>query len=118
MAQQMLAAAILVVSETASRDPSSDASIPMLQEVFSAEGEGKWTVTEVKIIPDDLTQIQRQIVQWTEAIESPNLILTTGGTGFAAADHTPEVCLTLEPLPMLKYPKIPMLWPALCSHCS
>jgi predicted ATP-grasp superfamily ATP-dependent carboligase len=48
-------------------------------------------VAERAIVPDDVQRIQRHILQWTDAEDYFNLIITTGGTGFAQKDHTPEV---------------------------
>jgi gephyrin len=91
MAQQRLTVAILIVSNTAAKDPATDASESVLRGVFDAEDHGNWGVLETKIVPDDVLQIQRQIQQWTDDIDGPNLVVTTGGTGFAVADLTPEV---------------------------
>lgn len=86
-----LKAAILIVSTTAAKEPSTDATAPILREVLEVDGAGKWSVSNETIVTDDVTAIQRQIMQWTDGPEAPNLIVTTGGTGFAVADGTPEV---------------------------
>lgn len=88
-----LKAVILIVSTTASKDPTSDAAETTLRSVFDQDGGGQWEVVETKIVSDDVTQIQRQIMAWADKAESVNLIITTGGTGFAVADHTPEVVI-------------------------
>jgi gephyrin len=88
-------AAILIVSTTAAKDPSTDSSQDVLREVIEQEGGGRWDLVETKIVPDDVVQIQRQIMLWADgSVGDVNLILTTGGTGFAVADNTPEVCIT------------------------
>ncbi|KAK5657756.1 hypothetical protein OQA88_2829 [Cercophora sp. LCS_1] len=90
-----LKAAVLVVSTTAAQDPSTDAAGTALRDVFSQDGGDQWTVAEIKIVSDDVLQIQQQIVSWTDGVDAVNLIVTTGGTGFAVADHTPEAVLPL-----------------------
>ncbi|KAH6632010.1 MoaB/Mog domain-containing protein [Chaetomium tenue] len=90
-----LKAAILVVSTTAAKDPSTDAAEAALRDVFEQDGGGRWDVVETKIVSDVVTQIQRQITLWTDAAEPANLVITTGGTGFAVADHTPEAVSVL-----------------------
>ncbi|TQV96207.1 molybdenum cofactor biosynthesis protein Gephyrin [Cordyceps javanica] len=90
-----LTAAILIVSTTAALDPSTDASAAVLREVFAFDGAGKWTITDQKIVSDSVIDIQKQIMQWTDGPEAPNFILTTGGTGFAVSDSTPEAVAVL-----------------------
>ncbi|GKT47290.1 gephyrin [Colletotrichum spaethianum] len=92
MTDAPLKVAILIVSTTASKDPSTDKSELVLRDVIENEGGGKWKVTETKIVQDHVPQIQRQIMLWADLgpIEGVNLILTTGGTGFAVSDNTPE----------------------------
>lgn len=91
MTDQKYNAAILVVSDTASRDASTDKCGPILTDVFNKEGNGKWVVAETKIVPDNVTDIQRSIMQWADGQDYINLIITSGGTGFAIKDNTPEV---------------------------
>ncbi|CAK7266497.1 hypothetical protein SEPCBS119000_002058 [Sporothrix epigloea] len=103
----MLRAAILVVSTTAAQDASTDAAIPALKDVFTTDGDGKWDVAETVIVSDDSAAIQKSILQWTDAVADDeklvNLIVTTGGTGFAISDVTPEAVSELieKPAPGL-----------------
>ena len=86
-----LKAAILVVSETASQDPSTDKCIPTLKKVFGELGNDQWDVSETEIVPDNALAIQKTIRKWTDGPEPISLIVTSGGTGFATKDVTPEV---------------------------
>ncbi|KHN97937.1 gephyrin [Metarhizium album ARSEF 1941] len=90
-----LTAAILTVSTTAARDPSTDASAPVLRNVLAEDGGGRWLVTAESIVSDDVLAIQRQIMQWADGADAPHLIITTGGTGFAVSDGTPEAIAPL-----------------------
>lgn len=92
MADKKLRAGILIVSDTAFRDPSTDKAGDALRETFASEGGDKWDAPLVKIVPDDVLDIQRTISQWADGDGFLNLIVTTGGTGFAVKDNTPEVC--------------------------
>lgn len=84
-------ATIIIVSETASKDPSTDKCVPVLQDVFSDEGGGRFDAEDTIIVPDDALQIQRAITQRTDGDDFVNLIVTSGGTGFTQKDVTPEV---------------------------
>ena len=86
-----LRSAVLVVSETASKDPSTDRSGDILKDLFLSDGQDKWDVPVVRIVSDDVLSIQRTIQQWSDTAQYLNLVVTTGGTGFAVEDHTPEV---------------------------
>jgi gephyrin len=86
-----LKAAILVVSETATQDPSTDGCIPILTDVFGSLGNDQWHVSETEIVPDSIQAIQKAIRKWTDCEDPINLIVTSGGTGFATKDVTPEV---------------------------
>ena len=86
-----LRAAILIVSETASKDASTDKGIPALQKVFAAKAGDKWTFDETRIVTDSVLDIQRAITGWCDGEDHVNLVLTSGGTGFTVKDVTPEV---------------------------
>jgi gephyrin len=96
MSGSPLKAAILVVSDTAARDPQTDKGGPALTAVFT-ESNGRsetWAAPVVKIVPDDVLEIQSAIHEWADREDFFNLIVTSGGTGFALKDNTPEVRLT------------------------
>ncbi|PSS16608.1 hypothetical protein M430DRAFT_19587 [Amorphotheca resinae ATCC 22711] len=95
MSAPTLKAAILVVSTTASRDPSTDSSGGLLKDVFEKEGGDKWEVVDTKIVSDEVLDIQRSIMGWTDGDSPLNVIITTGGTGFATKDITPEAVTPL-----------------------
>ncbi|KAI4791461.1 hypothetical protein E4T45_12955, partial [Aureobasidium sp. EXF-8846] len=86
--QSKLTAAILIISETASKDPSTDKCIPALSKVFTDLGSSNWDISTTKIIPDSIPAIQEAIIKSCDG--GINLIITSGGTGFAVKDVTPE----------------------------
>jgi gephyrin len=91
MSKPQLKAAILVVSTTAANDQSVDSSSAILQDVFKTDGGGSWEVIDTKIVGDMVLDIQRTVTQWADQEDAVNAIITTGGTGFAVHDITPEV---------------------------
>ena len=90
-----LTVAILVVSDTASQDPSTDKSGSQLNDVFDRDGGDQWVVEEQQIVPDDVTAIQSQLTRWCDNEIHVNLVVTTGGTGFTGKDNTPEAVAPL-----------------------
>ncbi len=88
-----LKAAILIVSETVSLDPSTDKCIPILRDVFATVGNNQWEVVEPQIVSDSVLEIQSAVRKWTDGRDEEvvNLVVTSGGTGFARKDVTPEV---------------------------
>lgn len=92
----VLKAVVLIVSTTAAENPSVDSTGTILKNVFEQEGNGKWEVVEMKIVGDVVLDIQQAITQWADREDTVNLIVTTGGTGFAVHDSTPEVCDFLQ----------------------
>jgi molybdenum cofactor synthesis domain-containing protein len=48
-----------------------------------------WTVERQDLVPDERVDIQATLMDWTDNARL-DLILTTGGTGFAPRDVTPE----------------------------
>ncbi|KAJ9645005.1 hypothetical protein H2204_001467 [Knufia peltigerae] len=96
----LLRPAVLIVSDTAAADPSTDRAAPTLKETFAQDGGGKWDEPLVEIVKDDVLEIQRAVRSWTDESESStsglvNLVVTTGGTGFARRDFTPEAIAPL-----------------------
>ncbi|EFE43808.1 hypothetical protein TRV_01382 [Trichophyton verrucosum HKI 0517] len=89
MSDQRFRAAILIVSDTAARDPSTDAVGGILTDVFSQHD--RWEKPTIAIVPDSILEIQRHISRWSDGNDHFNLIITSGGTGFAVRDNTPEV---------------------------
>ena len=97
MSTDLLRPAILIISDTASINPQSDKSGPALAEIFASPQHSKtWATPVVKIVHDDFDQIQNTVKEWADNEDDRfNLILTSGGTGFAVKDGTPEVCIHL-----------------------
>ena len=90
MASAKLKAAILIISDTAFKDPSTDKAGVRLENVFADQGP-IWDVKYTLIIPDNVDAIQEHIVQLCDdEADYANFVLTTGGTGFAVKDRTPE----------------------------
>ena len=90
MEKSKLKAAILIISDTAFQDPSTDKAGDILSDVFVTEGNGQWIVLDRKIVPDDVFTIQKAVSLSCDGEEPANLVVTTGGTGFAVKDNTPE----------------------------
>ena len=90
MDHSKLKARILIVSDTASKDSSTDKAGDTLSNVFADEGNGQWTVEDRKIVPDDVLMIQKAVSLSCDREDYVNLLITTGGTGFAVKDNTPE----------------------------
>ena len=90
MDKPKLKATILIISDTAFQDPSTDKAGVVLSEVFANEGNGQWTIHDRKIVPDDVLAIQKAVSLSCDGEDYVNLLVTTGGTGFAVKDCTPE----------------------------
>ena len=90
MAETKLKAAILIVSDTAFNDPSTDAVGVKLEDVFAKQNT-TWDVKYTIIIPDSTKAIEQYVSQLCDSEDDyMNFIVTTGGTGFAVKDRTPE----------------------------
>jgi molybdenum cofactor synthesis domain-containing protein len=77
---------ILTLSDRSFRGERADASGPALTALVEGEG---WTVVKQSLLPDDESAIRELLTAWADSGEI-DVILTTGGTGFAPRDVTPE----------------------------
>ena len=77
---------ILTLSDRSASGERADASGPALADLIRAQG---WSVAKQEILPDDESAICATLIQWADGGQV-DLILTTGGTGFAPRDITPE----------------------------
>ena len=78
--------AVLTVSDRSWRGERPDASGPALIDKVKSQG---WVVVRENILPDDLTMLREFLISWCDRGDM-DVILTTGGTGFAPRDVTPE----------------------------
>ncbi len=85
----MIRVGILTVSDLGSRGEREDTAGRALGE--RAEGMG-WVVECYEIVPDERDVISDRLREWADDA-GLELILTTGGTGFADRDVTPEATL-------------------------
>ena len=93
----MFKAAVLTVSDRCSRGERLDEGGPLVAELLKNAG---YEVIQAMIVPDERGRIEAALRQWCDR-EPVDLIVTTGGTGFAPRDVTPEatiaVCDRLTP---------------------
>ncbi len=82
-------AAVLTVSDGVSAGVRDDRSGDVLAELLGEEG----FEVERRVVADDATQIADEIRALADA--GARLVLTTGGTGFAPRDVTPEATRTV-----------------------
>jgi molybdenum cofactor synthesis domain-containing protein len=75
------------VSDRSARGERDDASGPVIRSFV--EERLNWTVAAQHIVPDERDAIRETLVDWCDDLRL-NLIFTTGGTGFAPRDVTPE----------------------------
>jgi molybdopterin adenylyltransferase len=76
---------IITISDRASAGEYDDLGGPALKEFSQKNG---WQVLSEAIVPDDMARIQEAIRSFSR--QGCGLILTTGGTGVAERDVTPE----------------------------
>ena len=77
---------ILTVSTAGSRGERNDTSGDTIVSWAAARGH---QVVHRTLVPDDVDEIVRVLVEWCDA-ESVDMLLTTGGTGLSPTDVTPE----------------------------
>jgi len=83
-------AAVLTCSDRCSRGETVDESGPLLVGLLPLIACGE---VRYRLVPDEVGEIREAVLGWAE--EGLDLVLVSGGTGFAPRDHTPEA---LRPL--------------------
>jgi molybdopterin adenylyltransferase len=80
----MMTAAVLTVSDSAARGERADLSGPATAEVLRQH---RFEVIVQQVVADDQQQIEDILAELAEQVQ---LVVTTGGTGIAECDVTPE----------------------------
>jgi molybdopterin adenylyltransferase len=79
-------AVVITVSDACSRGERKDESGAALVELLKEMGA---SIVATEIVPDDLGPLADKLRQYADR-EDVNLVITTGGTGVAPRDNTPE----------------------------
>jgi molybdopterin adenylyltransferase len=82
---------ILTVSDRSARGERADLSGPALIEAVHTRG---WEAAVTAVVPDEFERIREILIDWCDQ-GNLDVILTTGGTGFAPRDVTPEATLAV-----------------------
>jgi molybdenum cofactor synthesis domain-containing protein len=77
-------AAAIVLSDRAASGERADGCLPVIREVLGAE----FALDETLILPDDPAALQAALIELCD--RRIGLILTSGGTGLAPRDRTPQ----------------------------
>jgi molybdenum cofactor synthesis domain-containing protein len=81
---EALSAAVVTVSDSCSRGERTDLSGPAIADVLKKHS---FTIVGTSTVPDEQAAIQQVLMGW---IDRARLVVTTGGTGIAPRDVTPE----------------------------
>jgi molybdopterin adenylyltransferase len=86
----MITVGIITVSDRSSQGKREDLSGPEIEKWAEKNG---YKIGGTSIVPDEIDDIKSKIIEYADMLI--DLILTTGGTGFAARDVTPEATLAI-----------------------
>ncbi|MBL8488587.1 MAG: molybdopterin adenylyltransferase [Rhodocyclaceae bacterium] len=84
---------LVSISDRASSGVYEDKGIPALRDWFGAALASPWRM-ETRLIPDEQPVIERTLIELCDSVGC-HLVLTTGGTGPALRDVTPEATLAV-----------------------
>ncbi|MCI9310089.1 MAG: MogA/MoaB family molybdenum cofactor biosynthesis protein [Lawsonibacter sp.] len=87
----MFHAAVLTVSDRSFREERPDEGGPLVAELLREAG---YAVVKTAVVPDEQSQIETALREIADTGEV-QLLVTTGGTGFAPRDVTPEATLAV-----------------------
>jgi molybdopterin adenylyltransferase len=90
---EVLRVGLVSISDRASGGVYEDKGIPALQEWFGAALASSWQL-EARLIPDEQARIEQTLIELCD-VAGCHLVLTTGGTGPAPRDVTPEATLAI-----------------------
>jgi len=89
---------LVSISDRASAGVYEDQGVPALRDWFSQALTSPWQM-ETRLIPDDQATIEKTLIALVDEVGC-DLVLTTGGTGPARRDVTPEATLAVATKPM------------------
>lgn len=89
---------LVSISDRASAGVYEDQGVPALRDWFSQALTSPWQM-ETRLIPDDQATIEQTLITLVDEVRC-DLVLTTGGTGPARRDITPEATLAVATKPM------------------
>jgi molybdopterin adenylyltransferase len=84
---------LVSISDRASTGVYEDQGIPALRDWFTAALASPWQL-ETRLIPDERASIEQTLIELVDQMHC-DLVLTTGGTGPARRDVTPEATLAI-----------------------
>lgn len=90
---EQLLIGLVSISDRAAQGVYADQGIPALEEWFGSALNSPWR-TETRLIADDQASIERTLIELVDEVGC-HLVLTTGGTGPAPRDVTPEATLAV-----------------------
>jgi molybdopterin adenylyltransferase len=82
-----LTISILIISDRAFQNTRVDMTAPQIVEYAQ---KNNWIVLNQRIVPDDVKSIAQILKKWCNEKNHPDIIFTSGGTGFSVRDLTPE----------------------------
>jgi molybdenum cofactor synthesis domain-containing protein len=85
----VLTAAVITVSDSCARGARKDLSGPAVAQVLEALG---FSIKVREVVSDDKIQIQNLLIKLAREVQ---LVVTTGGTGVAARDVTPDATIAV-----------------------
>lgn len=90
-------AAVVTVSDSVSDGAAEDVSGPVLREAVETAG---FAVVEQVVVPDGVGPVSEELIRLADVVD---LVVTTGGTGLAPRDQTPEATAAVidRPVPGL-----------------
>jgi molybdenum cofactor synthesis domain-containing protein len=92
---------IVTVSDRAARGERADRSGPALRQALETRGD---TVLALDLVPDEAARISARLLDAADRLDA-ELVLTTGGTGLAPRDVTPEATAAVLERPVPGIPE-------------